>query len=139
MALWKISPPVKRPTAAPAPTPVGRTRTVRRSVSIATTSCTLMPIIALLIFGGLSTTLSWPVLGALQVIRQRTKLGRALRATTQNPVAARLLELASARLTASEVLDLIDAPPVLGIADAPPALVDGHVAVGRGLAGGHGR
>ena len=31
------------------------------------------------------------VLGSLHVIRQHTKLGRALRATTQNPVAAKLL------------------------------------------------
>jgi branched-chain amino acid transport system permease protein len=40
------------------------------------------------------------VLGALQVIRQRTKLGRALRATTQNPVAARLLGVDVERISA---------------------------------------
>jgi branched-chain amino acid transport system permease protein len=40
------------------------------------------------------------VLGALQVIRQGTKLGRALRATTQNPVAARLLGVDVERISA---------------------------------------
>jgi branched-chain amino acid transport system permease protein len=40
------------------------------------------------------------VLGALQVIRQRTRLGRALRATTQNPVAARLLGVDVERISA---------------------------------------
>jgi branched-chain amino acid transport system permease protein len=40
------------------------------------------------------------VLATLQVIRQRTKLGRALRATTQNPVAARLLGVDVERVSA---------------------------------------
>jgi len=40
------------------------------------------------------------VLGMLQLIRQRTKLGRALRATTQNPVAARLLGVDVERVSA---------------------------------------
>jgi branched-chain amino acid transport system permease protein len=40
------------------------------------------------------------VLAALQVIRQRTRLGRALRATTQNPVAARLLGVDVDRVSA---------------------------------------
>jgi len=40
------------------------------------------------------------VLGTLQLIRQRTKLGRALRATTQNPVAARLLGVDVERVSA---------------------------------------
>jgi branched-chain amino acid transport system permease protein len=40
------------------------------------------------------------VLAALQVIRQRTKLGRALRATTQNPVVARLLGVDVERVSA---------------------------------------
>lgn len=40
------------------------------------------------------------VLGVLQLIRQRTKLGRALRATTQNPVAARLLGVDVERVSA---------------------------------------
>jgi branched-chain amino acid transport system permease protein len=40
------------------------------------------------------------VLGTLQVVRQRTKLGRALRATTQNPVAARLLGVDVERVSA---------------------------------------
>jgi branched-chain amino acid transport system permease protein len=40
------------------------------------------------------------VLGTLEVIRQRTKLGRALRATTQNPVAARLLGVDVERVSA---------------------------------------
>ena len=40
------------------------------------------------------------VLGVLQLIRQRTKLGRALRATTQNPVAARLLGVDTERVSA---------------------------------------
>ncbi|MDA8320752.1 MAG: branched-chain amino acid ABC transporter permease [Actinomycetota bacterium] len=40
------------------------------------------------------------VLAALQVIRQRTRLGRALRATTQNPVAARLLGVDVERVSA---------------------------------------
>jgi branched-chain amino acid transport system permease protein len=40
------------------------------------------------------------VLSALQLIRQRTKLGRALRATTQNPVASRLLGVDVERISA---------------------------------------
>ena len=44
--------------------------------------------------------LALAVLGALQAIRQRTKLGRALRATTQNPVAARLLGVDVERVSA---------------------------------------
>jgi branched-chain amino acid transport system permease protein len=40
------------------------------------------------------------VLGSLHVIRQRTKLGRALRATTQNPVAAKLLGVDVERISA---------------------------------------
>jgi branched-chain amino acid transport system permease protein len=40
------------------------------------------------------------VLGTLQLIRQRTKLGRALRATTQNPVASRLLGVDVERISA---------------------------------------
>jgi branched-chain amino acid transport system permease protein len=40
------------------------------------------------------------VLATLQVIRQRTRLGRALRATTQNPVAARLLGVDVERVSA---------------------------------------
>jgi branched-chain amino acid transport system permease protein len=40
------------------------------------------------------------VLGALHLIRQHTKLGRALRATTQNPVAARLLGVDVERISA---------------------------------------
>jgi branched-chain amino acid transport system permease protein len=40
------------------------------------------------------------VLGALHLIRQHTKLGRALRATTQNPVAARLLGVDVERVSA---------------------------------------
>jgi branched-chain amino acid transport system permease protein len=40
------------------------------------------------------------VLPVLQLIRQRTKLGRALRATTQNPVAARLLGVDVERVSA---------------------------------------
>jgi branched-chain amino acid transport system permease protein len=40
------------------------------------------------------------VLGSLHVIRQYTKLGRALRATTQNPVAARLLGVDVDRISA---------------------------------------
>ena len=40
------------------------------------------------------------VLAILQVIRQRTRLGRALRATTQNPVAARLLGVDVERVSA---------------------------------------
>jgi branched-chain amino acid transport system permease protein len=40
------------------------------------------------------------VLGALHVIRQYTKLGRALRATTQNPVAAKLLGVDVERISA---------------------------------------
>jgi branched-chain amino acid transport system permease protein len=40
------------------------------------------------------------VLAALHVIRQHTKLGRALRATTQNPVAARLLGVHVERISA---------------------------------------
>lgn len=40
------------------------------------------------------------VLGVLQLIRQRTKLGRALRATTQNQVAARLLGVDVERVSA---------------------------------------
>jgi branched-chain amino acid transport system permease protein len=40
------------------------------------------------------------VLAVLQVIRQRTRLGRALRATTQNPVAARLLGVDVERVSA---------------------------------------
>src|SRR5258708_12843341 len=40
------------------------------------------------------------VLATLQVVRQRTRLGRALRATTQNPVAARLLGVDVARVSA---------------------------------------
>ena len=40
------------------------------------------------------------VLGVLQFIRQRTKLGRALRATTQNPVAARLMGVDTERVSA---------------------------------------
>ena len=40
------------------------------------------------------------VLAVLQVIRQRTRLGRALRATTQNPVAARLLGVDVDRVSA---------------------------------------
>jgi branched-chain amino acid transport system permease protein len=40
------------------------------------------------------------VLYALYVIRQHTKLGRALRATTQNPVAARLLGVDVERISA---------------------------------------
>ena len=41
--------------------------------------------------GTVAPTDAVAVLCALQLIRQRTKLGRALRATTQNPVASRLL------------------------------------------------
>jgi branched-chain amino acid transport system permease protein len=40
------------------------------------------------------------VLGSLHLIRQHTKLGRALRATTQNPVAARLLGVDVERMSA---------------------------------------
>jgi branched-chain amino acid transport system permease protein len=40
------------------------------------------------------------VLGSLHLIRQYTKLGRALRATTQNPVAARLLGVDVERISA---------------------------------------
>ncbi len=40
------------------------------------------------------------VLATLHLIRQRTKLGRALRATTQNPVAARLLGVDVERVSA---------------------------------------
>lgn len=40
------------------------------------------------------------VLAVLQVVRQRTRLGRALRATTQNPVAARLLGVDVERVSA---------------------------------------
>jgi branched-chain amino acid transport system permease protein len=40
------------------------------------------------------------VLGSLHVIRHRTKLGRALRATTQNPVAAQLLGVDVQRISA---------------------------------------
>jgi branched-chain amino acid transport system permease protein len=40
------------------------------------------------------------VLGSLHVIRQHTKLGRALRATTQNPVAAQLLGVNVERISA---------------------------------------
>jgi branched-chain amino acid transport system permease protein len=40
------------------------------------------------------------VLGALHLIRQHTKLGRAIRATTQNPVAARLLGVDVERISA---------------------------------------
>jgi branched-chain amino acid transport system permease protein len=40
------------------------------------------------------------VLAALHVIRQHTKLGRALRATAQNPVAARLLGVDTERVSA---------------------------------------
>jgi branched-chain amino acid transport system permease protein len=40
------------------------------------------------------------VLGTLHLIRQRTKLGRALRATTQNPVAALLLGVDTERISA---------------------------------------
>ena len=40
------------------------------------------------------------VLGALHLIRQYTKLGRALRATSQNPVAARLLGVDVDRISA---------------------------------------
>jgi branched-chain amino acid transport system permease protein len=40
------------------------------------------------------------VLATLQVIRQHTRLGRALRATTQNPVAARLLGVDVERVSA---------------------------------------
>jgi len=40
------------------------------------------------------------VLGSLHVIRQYTKLGRALRATTQNPVAAKLLGVDVDRISA---------------------------------------
>ena len=40
------------------------------------------------------------VLATLQVVRQRTRLGRALRATTQNPVAARLLGVEVERVSA---------------------------------------
>jgi branched-chain amino acid transport system permease protein len=40
------------------------------------------------------------VLAVLQVVRQRTRLGRALRATTQNPVAARLLGVDVDRVSA---------------------------------------
>jgi branched-chain amino acid transport system permease protein len=40
------------------------------------------------------------VLGSLHIIRQHTKLGRALRATTQNPVAARLLGVDVDRISA---------------------------------------
>src|SRR5260370_34137951 len=40
------------------------------------------------------------VLGTLHLIRQHTKLGRALRATTQNPVAALLLGVAVERISA---------------------------------------
>jgi branched-chain amino acid transport system permease protein len=40
------------------------------------------------------------VLATLHVIRQHTKLGRALRATTQNPVAARLLGVDVERISA---------------------------------------
>jgi branched-chain amino acid transport system permease protein len=40
------------------------------------------------------------VLGTLHLIRQHTKLGRALRATTQNPVAARLLGVDVERISA---------------------------------------
>jgi branched-chain amino acid transport system permease protein len=40
------------------------------------------------------------VLASLQVVRQRTRLGRALRATTQNPVAARLLGVDVERVSA---------------------------------------
>jgi branched-chain amino acid transport system permease protein len=41
------------------------------------------------------------VLGGLHLIRQHTKLGRALRATTQNPVAARLLGVDTERISAT--------------------------------------
>ena len=40
------------------------------------------------------------VLGALHLIRQRTKLGRALRATAQNPVAAKVLGVDVERISA---------------------------------------
>jgi branched-chain amino acid transport system permease protein len=40
------------------------------------------------------------VLSGLHLIRQRTKLGRALRATTQNPVAARLMGVDVERISA---------------------------------------
>jgi branched-chain amino acid transport system permease protein len=40
------------------------------------------------------------VLGALELILQHTKLGRALRATTQNPIAARLLGVDVERISA---------------------------------------
>jgi branched-chain amino acid transport system permease protein len=40
------------------------------------------------------------VLGSLHVIRQHTKLGRALRATTQNPIAAQLLGVNVERISA---------------------------------------
>jgi branched-chain amino acid transport system permease protein len=40
------------------------------------------------------------VLATLQLVRQRTRLGRALRATTQNPVAARLLGVDVERVSA---------------------------------------
>ncbi len=40
------------------------------------------------------------VLGTLHLIRQHTKLGRALRATTQNPVAAQLLGVDVERISA---------------------------------------
>jgi branched-chain amino acid transport system permease protein len=40
------------------------------------------------------------VLATLQLIRQRTRLGRALRATTQNPVVARLLGVEVERVSA---------------------------------------
>ena len=40
------------------------------------------------------------VLASLHVIRQRTKLGRALRATTQNPIAAKLLGVDVDRISA---------------------------------------
>jgi branched-chain amino acid transport system permease protein len=44
--------------------------------------------------------LAGAVLSALHVIRQHTKLGRALRATAQNPVAARLLGVDTERVSA---------------------------------------
>ena len=44
--------------------------------------------------------LALAVLSGLHLIRQRTKLGRALRATTQNPVAARLMGVDVERISA---------------------------------------
>ena len=48
----------------------------------------------------LAFVLAVAVLAALQLIRQRTRLGRALRATTQNPVVARLLGVEVERISA---------------------------------------